>query len=275
MQCPQQIAILLATYNGGRYLREQLDSILEQSFADWHLYVHDDGSVDDTVAILRDYAERYPDRITLLNYPPQGGACANFFSLLEAVEARYYMFCDQDDVWMPHKIQTSLDRMLQEEQKAAGRPVIVHADLMIVDSTLQVIDTSFVRNQRIRIEKVKHFLDYAYTNTVTGCAMLFNAQAARCVKVPRTAARMHDSWLTLSVVAEGGVVSFIDEPLIYYRQHEGNALGAKELEKMNLCVKLRNALTACREIVSHYREMNSIRRTAFPRYLWARMRYKL
>ena len=81
----ERIAILMATYNGRKYLGEQLDSILSQSNRQWHLYVHDDGSTDGTVELLADYAGRYPDRVTVMDYPSQGGALPNFMSLLEKV----------------------------------------------------------------------------------------------------------------------------------------------------------------------------------------------
>ena len=94
------IAILLTTYNGAVYLRRQIDSILGQDTGGWHLYVHDDGSADGTVEILKEYQTGYPDIITVLDYPSQGGAMKNFFSMLQRVDAEYYMFSDQDDVWV-------------------------------------------------------------------------------------------------------------------------------------------------------------------------------
>ena len=133
------IAILMATYNGEKYLREQIDSLLNQTCQDWHLYVHDDGSKDGTVNIVKSYAERYPDKVTLLDYPPQGGACRNFLSLLEKAEARYYMFCDQDDVWLPEKIALSLEEMKRQEALHLQKPVVIHTDLHIVDDKLTVI----------------------------------------------------------------------------------------------------------------------------------------
>ena len=83
------IAILMATYNGERYLAEQIDSLMAQTYQDWHLYVHDDGSQDGTVDILNSFASAHPDKITLLDYPKAGGACKNFMSMLERVEAPY------------------------------------------------------------------------------------------------------------------------------------------------------------------------------------------
>ena len=107
----KDIAILMATYNGEKYLGEQIDSFLSQTSHQWHLFVHDDGSTDGTIVILNDYVSKYPEQITLLDYPPQGGALQNFMSLLEKVEADYYMFSDQDDVWHPTKVELSYQAM--------------------------------------------------------------------------------------------------------------------------------------------------------------------
>ena len=128
----------MATYNGEKYLREQVDSIISQTCQDWHLYIHDDGSKDSTIAIIKDYICQYPDSITLLDYPPQGGACKNFLSMLDKVEAPYYMFCDQDDVWLPEKIALSLEEMKRQEALHPQKPVVIHTDLHIVDDKLTV-----------------------------------------------------------------------------------------------------------------------------------------
>ena len=103
---PNRIAILMATYNGAKYLREQIDSLLAQTCQDWHLFIHDDGSSDDTMSIVNQYIETHPDKITILDYPSQGGACKNFLSMLEQVDSSYYTFCDQDDVWLPSWIRS-------------------------------------------------------------------------------------------------------------------------------------------------------------------------
>ena len=141
-QTTEHIAILMATYNGAKYLREQIDSILSQTSGLWHLYIHDDGSKDGTIEILNDYATRCAETVTVLDYPSQGGALQNFMSLLEKVEADYYMFSDQDDVWYPTKVEKSYLAMKEQEALHPDKPIIVHSDVRVVDSQLNVLHPS-------------------------------------------------------------------------------------------------------------------------------------
>lgn len=266
-------AILMATYNGERHLREQLDSLFLQTNQDWHLFVHDDGSTDATVSIVQDYVKRHPDMVTLLNYPPQGGACHNFISMLETVDAPYYMFSDQDDVWMPSKIAKTAERMNALESLYPDTPIIVHTDLCITNESIDITDNSFIRNQRIKIEKIKRFEDYAATNTVTGCTMIFNKRAKQCMKRPYEKAILHDAWLCLSVSAAGGIIDFMDEPLVMYRQHGDNTLGAKDMEQQTPLHKLRHIGKQVNDNIRHYREMNAVRPLSIIEFIKAKIRY--
>lgn len=268
------IAILLATYNGALYIREQIDSLLSQTFTDWHLYIHDDGSTDDTIAIIRALINEHPQKITLLEYPSQGGACRNFLSLLEAVEAPYYMFCDQDDVWMPTKIETTYARLKTLEQQQPDIPLLVHSDLTLTDACLNVIDDSFVRNQRIKLAAIKTYEDYAATNTVTGCTTLFNQQAKACIRRPYDKAIMHDAWLCLSIVASNGIVDFISEPLVKYRQHGNNTLGSTDMSRQTTLHKIRTIGRLINNNIKHYQEMNAVRPLSLWDFIKAKIRYK-
>ncbi len=274
IKCYSQIAILMATYNGEKYLGEQIDSLLTQTCKDWHLYIHDDGSKDCTLSIIKEYIIHHSDRITLLDYPSQSGACHNFLSMLEKVDAPYYMFCDQDDVWLPEKAEKSFRRMQELELQSPERPIIVHSDLLLVDKSLHTLDTSFIRNQHIKIKAIKTFEDYSATNTVTGCTMLFNHYAKKCMKEPYEKAIMHDAWVCLSVASQQGIVDFIDEPLIKYRQHSDNTLGARNMSQQTLMHKLKYIHQQISDNIRHYQEMNAVRSLSIFDFLKAKLRYK-
>lgn len=274
IKCNQHIAILLATYNGEKYLREQIESLFAQTYKDWHIYVHDDGSKDGTMSILSEYASQHADKVTLLDYASQGGACRNFLSLLDRVDAPYYMFCDQDDVWHPDKVALTMQAMEGIENSHPSLSIIVHTDLMLTDESLNVTAQSFIANQRIRIDKVKRFEDYAATNTVTGCTMLFNNMAKGAMKPLSPYTMMHDSWLCLSTVAQGGIIHFIPRPTIMYRQHADNTLGAKKGSEFSFYHKLCNIKEQIAHNIQHYKEMNAIKRLTVIDFISAKIRYK-
>lgn len=275
MKCSAQIAILMATYNGEMYLREQIESLLAQTCQDWHLYIHDDGSKDNTTAIIQSYTKKHADRITQLDYPSIGNACHNFLSMLEQVEAKYYMFCDQDDVWLSFKIEKTLNKIQSLEESHHEKPIIVHCDLYVTDAQLNIIDKSFIHNQQIKIDHIKKFEDYAATNTVTGCTMMFNQKAKDHIVHPYKKAIMHDAWICLSVSAANGIISFYDEPLILYRQHGNNTLGAVDMSKITILHKIRNILSIINADIRHYQEMNAIKPITILSFLMAKWRYKM
>ena len=123
------IAILMATYKGAKYLSAQIDSILAQTNHDWELFVHDDCSPDDTMVILKGYELKYPKLIHVMPQSQRfGGARDNFMWMLENVESEYYMFCDQDDIWLPYKIEVTYDKIKEEERNAPNIPLMVYTD---------------------------------------------------------------------------------------------------------------------------------------------------
>lgn len=221
------IAILMSTYNGARYLAEQLDSILAQTYADWKLTVRDDGSTDDTLRILQQYAKA-DKRISVLTDGENIGACRSFERLLTQCEgAEYYAFCDQDDVWRSDKLALSLDAIQQAEKAHPGKPIVVHTDLQVVDENKTEIAPSFWRYSNIQADLLDAHIRYlAICNSVTGCAMLFN-KAARDCSLPMSAnAYMHDAWLALMTAYHGGYVLPVHQTPVAYRQHGDNVLGA-------------------------------------------------
>lgn len=138
------IAILLATYNAGEYLSEQIESILHQTLQDkWTLYIQDDGSKDDTISIIQEYEKNYPDIIMHIDLGlSRQGCCGNFMTLLNVIESKYYMFCDQDDVWLPEKIKCSIEAITHYLQLHPNSPALVHTDRTFVDEKLNPIQSS-------------------------------------------------------------------------------------------------------------------------------------
>ena len=223
-----KIAILLATYNGAKYIREQLDSLFQQSCGDFHLYIRDDGSTDDTLKIVEEYRQNFPDRITVLeDSQKHKGAAKSFMQLLQEVDSDYYMFCDQDDIWLPNKVELTFARMKEVEGTA---PVLIATDLKVVDEQLSPIKDSFNADLKIDVFR-KHPELICVRHVVTGCTMMFN-RAAKEASLPMSPrATMHDEWVALSVHFKGGIISILDEATILYRQHTSNTLGAEQASK--------------------------------------------
>ena len=264
----------MATYNGEHFIKDQLDSIISQTNENWHVYVHDDGSKDDTVAILKEYKEKHPAKITLMDYPPQGGACANFLSILEKVEAPYYMFSDQDDVWLPNKAEVSMQAMLKAEKCHGDAPVIVNTDLVVVNGKLEMINHSFWEYEGIYPDFVKNYNDNAAVNSVTGCTMLFNKKVKDIIPLPTKNTLMHDAWITLATYANNGKVVYLQDKTVKYRQHGGNVLGARDISKNSIINRLKNFSTTLRINSKHYSQMNDIKHISLLKYIIAKLRYR-
>lgn len=216
----------MAVYNGENYLAEQIDSILSQSYTDWRLIINDDGSNDRSFDIISDYAKRYPDKIFgYKNDVATGSAQGNFMSMMKYVTADYIMFSDQDDVWLPEKIKMTMKKMTELEEKNGNIPILVHSELIVVDSKLNTLYPSFTRYQGLNpnCSSINRLL---VQNNVTGCTVMINRALFELVKnVPAENMLMHDWWFAL-VASAFGEIGFVKEPLIKYRQHDNNQLGA-------------------------------------------------
>lgn len=236
-----RIVVLLPLYNGARFLRPQLDSIVAQSHTNWVILSRDDGSSDDSPAIMAEYAARYPQQIRLLQ-DDQGnlGARACFSLLMEqglrltGTEAgsdaqgvtTYFALADQDDIWHPQKLRRLIDAMQALEQGDAATPALVHGDLRVVDQDGAEIAPSMAVYQGLRPER-DSLSAQLISNTVTGCTALMNrALVERATPVPAEAI-MHDWWISL-VASAFGKRQYLCESLVDYRQHGNNTIGAKE-----------------------------------------------
>lgn len=221
-----EIAILLATYNGENFLREQLDSILSQTYTKWHLYIHDDGSKDNTIEILNEYQTLYPNKITVVAGKPTGGAKNNFYFLLKNIEAPLYMFSDQDDVWLPSKIEMEVDAWKQN--KAEKIPVLIFTDLRIVNQNLDIISESLWEYYKFNTVNIR-MQSLILQNVVTGCTMLFNRKLRDMMIMHKNidSVPMHDKWGAMIALQFGKMIRITDQTILY-RQHENNAVGAQE-----------------------------------------------
>lgn len=232
-----KIEILLATYNGERYVREQIESIIKQDYENWIVRVCDDASTDDTFEIVKTYQEKFPDKFLVEKREKGfGSAKLNFFHLIKSSTCDYVMCCDQDDVWLPNKISLTLKEMKRIEEPLV--PTLVHTDLKVVDEKLQVIGETFFGHSNLR--KDFSYRDVLIQNHVTGCTMMMNRALVdlMSVEMEYDFILMHD-WQAAIVATAFGKVGFVDCPTMLYRQHAINSVGAKKYGLALLISKLK------------------------------------
>lgn len=226
MQRPE-VEILLATYNGELYLREQIDSILGQDYPNLRLLVSDDGSSDGTVAILNEYAGRFPDRIHVLTeMRATGHPKRNFLRLMKAATAAYIGFSDQDDVWTPEKVSLTMQTMLQmERKKGEETPLLVFTDLRVVDEQLRTLHPSFWKRAGLRVKNIHRLQRVLGENLVTGCTAMINRGMCDVALQMPEEAEMHDRWICLLSAALGAAEA-VPQTTVLYRQHGDNVIGS-------------------------------------------------
>lgn len=228
--------IVLPTFNGGAYLAPQLDSLLAQTHTNWIIWTRDDGSTDNTATILNQYSQNHPDRfVRLQDSVGNLGVKQNISLLLQRVlqhiacqphtHQAYIALCDQDDVWLPHKLESQIACLEALERAHPHQPCMVHSDLTVVDANLNTIAESMSTYNGLRVE-ASQLGAQLVSSTVTGCTTLFTPALARLALPVAPQAIMHDWWLSL--VASGlGYRQYMPEPLVLYRQHSQNTIGAK------------------------------------------------
>ncbi|MBP5385604.1 MAG: glycosyltransferase family 2 protein [Lachnospiraceae bacterium] len=230
------VDILLATYNGGKYLGELLASLLQQTYRNLHILIRDDGSKDDTVKILREYEAVSDGRIEIITDDRGNlGVTNNMFCLLTHSRAPYVMFCDQDDVWMPDKVATLLKAIRLKEKQFGSQSILVHADAVTVDENLKPVSPdakkSLTSYQTGRDKRKNSFVQLLLCNTAQGASMIFNRKLVEELEPIMHAILpnhvIYDS-ITASVCSISGHVFYLARPLMYYRQHGRNLVGAKK-----------------------------------------------
>ncbi|MFC6260629.1 glycosyltransferase family 2 protein [Levilactobacillus fujinensis] len=217
MKKAEDVAILMSTFNGADYIEQQINTIRAQSYTAWTLYIRDDGSTDTTVSLIRQLMLT-DQRIVLCAEPnPVNlGPARSFMTLLAQTEADYYLFADQDDFWLPDKIEKTLNVMRRLNQHD---PNLVHTNLSLADKDLNVLVTSF---NDVAYDDVQSLL---LANDITGCTVMINRQLRELVRQDCDIPCMHDMWLGLRAVMFGNV-AYLKEPTILYRQHGSNVVGS-------------------------------------------------
>lgn len=228
------VEILLATHNGGRYLQAQLDSLTGQSYRHWRVRVRDDASQDNTRDIISRFEQANPAHVAgVYQANPHCGAKNNFGQLLEVADGDYFLFADQDDVWLPYKIEHLLARAKALELQYPGKPILVHSDLMVANADLKPLAASFWQYQSLKPQSGAHFKRLLIENCVTGCACLFNRRLLELARPLPIEAIMHDWWLAL-VASAFGVIDSLPETTLLYRQHAHNNVGARPVNLSRL-----------------------------------------
>lgn len=216
------VQIIMATYNGEKFLEEQLDSLLAQTWADIRVEVCDDGSVDQTCEIVERYVQK-DSRISIHRNEKNKGYVRNFLEGMQRSETEYIMFCDQDDIWDQDKVEVTLHAMEQAEKANADMPVLVFTDAVNFDSDTGEEQGRFHHNSHLNTKKV----DSAHLfmeNKVIGCTVMVNrAILPYLTEIPKEI-RVHDWWLAL-ICSHFGQIVYLDRPTLRYRQHSGNMIG--------------------------------------------------
>lgn len=224
------IAILMSTYNGGQYLREQIESFFAQTNKNWQLFIRDDGSKDNTIDILKEYAQKHPQQVHIVNDIKENlGAGQSFMHLLDVTDAEYYMFSDQDDVWMPDKIERTLNKLKEIEKLYPGEAVGVFTDLTVVDKDLNVIMPSLWKGDNRHPEYTRNFYkQWVNRHATYGCTQMINRKAKELVFPYHQFEGVqgaHDNWIEY-ILIKLGHYDYLGEPTILYRQHGTNVVGA-------------------------------------------------
>lgn len=267
------VTVLLSTYNGEKFLEEQLQSLIQQKNVKVRILVRDDGSTDETISIL----ERWKNEKLLDWYTGDNiGAGKSFIDLLFKVpQSDYYAFCDQDDVWLPDKLELSLLKMAQCESAHIDKPVIIHTDMKVVNKDLEVISDSFWKYSKLRPDILKTFEYLAVCNSVNGCTMLLNNIARGTViqKYFIQSLVLHDVLVSLIVAYNNGIIDYVEIPTMLYRQHGTNVVGARERGTLFWVRKFLLLKDTIKSNIYRFRMLNTIGKISVTTFIYYKIKY--
>lgn len=246
------VAVIMSTYNGEKYLSEQIDSILAQKDVHVELFIRDDGSTDNTREIISDYVKKY-DNIHAEFGKNMGWIRSFVYALQTAPDFDYYAFSDQDDFWLEEKLITSVKAIMREENENGRKiPVICQTNALIVDEKLNVLYETHTERRSATV------YSFALREIGRGCCMVLNAKARELSRHKDEAKLFdgyaHDAALAAMTVAVGGKFIIEHAPLMKYRMHGDNAMGAPSSLMKRIKYELA-ALTAKKGHVSNFQRM--------------------
>lgn len=222
------VAVLLAAYNGARFIESQIQSIFSSELKiPLSVVVGLDPSTDATLEVLNSIDD---ERMSVVyNDTPSGGAKYNFARLVDcalSLPDRYYAFSDQDDVWDSDRLAIGVELLKDHESRlGANVPLLVFSDSRVVDENLAVVNPSFMATEKLDPVTAEHFNRLIVQNVGQGCTFMFNRALLELAAPVPSSARMHDHWFMLVACAFGKVI-YVNKPLLSYRQHSNNVVGA-------------------------------------------------
>ncbi len=215
------VAILMATYNGEKYLRQQLDSLLEQTYQDFTIYISDDCSADETVAIIQEYSSHFPEKIVYISNEQNCGLVNNFEKLLNACDEEYMAFCDQDDIWHSKKLEVLMDAIVQMKQRHPNAALLVHSDLCLIDQDGKIVHNSYFQFRKYKLKQSKDIGHILGPCGVMGNTMLINKELKELALPFPAYLDIHDYWIALQAELFGKRKT-LHTQLVKYRIHNNN-----------------------------------------------------
>ena len=213
----EKIDILMATYNGEKYLEEQIDSIINQTYRNWNLLIRDDGSEDETLKIVENY-EKKDNRIkSIKDNKGNLGIVKNFEELLKSSNSELIMFSDQDDIWIENK----LEKYIEITNSLGKKQFLIHSDAILCDINKNILKKTFISKRALKTGLENIFFNYF----VQGATVLITKELKEFILPFPDEVYLHDRYIHLMTELFFERI-FINESLLYYRQHANNQVGA-------------------------------------------------
>lgn len=214
------VEILIALYNSSKYIREQIESIENQTYKNIKIIVRDDDSTDNTLDIIEELKNKYHNIQIVFDNVKCGNPKDNFGELIKHASAEYIMFCDHDDVWLDNKVEISVNAISRFDDI----PTMGSTDSILVDEKLENIDSNKLETSK----KTDQFSRLLVDNCYMGCTMILNKKLYNMINNIPKECLMHDIWVAL-VASSMGKIVIIPEKCMLYRQHGNNCVGGKNV----------------------------------------------